>query len=77
LLAGIVAISSGASLFVYRYFTRPVTLTVAVGSIGGELRKQRQPSPDDSSDGHEGSKLQDREWNQPLSATEIAESSRI
>jgi TRAP-type uncharacterized transport system substrate-binding protein len=33
---GIAALASGASLLAYRYFTRPVTLSVAVGSIDGE-----------------------------------------
>jgi TRAP-type uncharacterized transport system substrate-binding protein len=36
LLVGVAGLASGASLFAYRYFTRPVTLTVAVGSIDGE-----------------------------------------
>src|ERR1700722_1859215 len=36
LLAGVIALASGASLLAYRYFTRPVTLSVAVGSIDGE-----------------------------------------
>ncbi len=35
LLVGVVALVSGASLVAYRYYTRPVTLTVAVGSIDG------------------------------------------
>jgi len=39
LLAGVVGLVSGASLFAYRYYTRPVTLTVAVGSIDGEAAK--------------------------------------
>jgi TRAP-type uncharacterized transport system substrate-binding protein len=39
LLAGVVGLASGASLFAYRYYTRPVTLTVAVGSIDGEAAK--------------------------------------
>jgi TRAP-type uncharacterized transport system substrate-binding protein len=39
LLVGIVGLASGASLLAYRYFTRPVTLTVAVGSIDGEAAK--------------------------------------
>ena len=30
------ALASGAGLLGYRYFTRPVTLSVAVGSIDGE-----------------------------------------
>jgi TRAP-type uncharacterized transport system substrate-binding protein len=36
LLVGVVALASGATLFAYRYYTRPVTLSVAVGSIDGE-----------------------------------------
>jgi TRAP-type uncharacterized transport system substrate-binding protein len=39
LLAGIVGLVSGASLIAYRYYTRPVTLSVAVGSIDGEAAK--------------------------------------
>jgi TRAP-type uncharacterized transport system substrate-binding protein len=39
LVVGIVALGSGASLFAYRYYTRPVTLKVAVGSIDGEAAK--------------------------------------
>jgi TRAP-type uncharacterized transport system substrate-binding protein len=39
LLAGIVGLASGASLLAYRYYTRPVTLTVAVGSIDGEAAR--------------------------------------
>src|SRR6058998_1045786 len=39
LLAGVVILAAGAGLFGYRYFTRPVTLTVAVGSIDGEAAK--------------------------------------
>src|SRR6266566_9020027 len=39
LLVGIVGLVSGASLIAYRYYTRPVTLTVAVGSIDGEAAK--------------------------------------
>ncbi len=39
LLAGVIGLVSGASLFAYRYYTRPVTLTVAVGSIDGEAAK--------------------------------------
>jgi TRAP-type uncharacterized transport system substrate-binding protein len=35
-LAGVVGLASGASLFAYRYYTRPVTLSVAAGSIDGE-----------------------------------------
>src|ERR1700683_3033118 len=39
LLVGVVCLASGASLLAYRYYTRPVTLSVAVGSIDGEAAK--------------------------------------
>jgi TRAP-type uncharacterized transport system substrate-binding protein len=39
LLVGALGIASGASLLAYRYYTRPVTLSVAVGSIDGESAK--------------------------------------
>src|SRR3989441_13365582 len=39
LLVGVVGVVSGAGLLAYRYYTRPVTLTVAVGSIDGEAAK--------------------------------------
>jgi TRAP-type uncharacterized transport system substrate-binding protein len=39
LLVGIAGLVSGASLIAYRYYTRPVTLSVAVGSIDGEAAK--------------------------------------
>src|SRR6202158_2429134 len=39
LLVAAVGLASGASLFAYRYYTRPVTLTLAVGSIDGEAAK--------------------------------------
>src|SRR6202035_1089139 len=39
LLAGVVGLASGAGLLAYRYFTRPVTLSVAVGSVDGEAAK--------------------------------------
>jgi TRAP-type uncharacterized transport system substrate-binding protein len=39
LLAGVVGLLVGASLIAYRYYTRPVTLSVAVGSIDGEAEK--------------------------------------
>jgi TRAP-type uncharacterized transport system substrate-binding protein len=39
LLVAVVGVASGASLFAYRYYTRPVTLTVAVGSIDGEAAR--------------------------------------
>src|SRR3981081_994065 len=39
LFAGVVVVVTGGSLLGYRYYTRPVTLTVAVGSIDGEAEK--------------------------------------
>jgi TRAP-type uncharacterized transport system substrate-binding protein len=39
LLLGAVGLATGASLLAYRYYTRPVTLSVAVGSIDGEAAK--------------------------------------
>src|SRR5947208_652357 len=39
LLIGVVVFAAGASLLAYRYYTRPATLTVAVGSIDGEAAK--------------------------------------
>jgi len=39
LLVGVVGLVSGASLIAYRYYTRPATLTMAVGSIDGEAAK--------------------------------------
>src|SRR5438309_6578875 len=39
LLIGVAASAAGAGLLGYRYYTRPVTLTVAVGSIDGEAAK--------------------------------------
>jgi TRAP-type uncharacterized transport system substrate-binding protein len=39
LLVGVVGLASGAGLLGYRYYTRPVTLSVAVGSIDGEAAK--------------------------------------
>src|SRR5712671_2308245 len=39
LIAGVALVAAGAGLFGYRYFARPVTLTVAVGSIDGEAAK--------------------------------------
>lgn len=39
LLIGVVGLVTGASLLAYRYYTRPVTLSVAVGSIDGEAAK--------------------------------------
>jgi hypothetical protein len=39
LLVGVVGLASGAGLLAYRYYTHPVTLSVAVGSIDGEAAK--------------------------------------
>ena len=39
LVLGVVGLASGAGLLAYRYYTRPVTLSVAVGSIDGEAAK--------------------------------------
>jgi TRAP-type uncharacterized transport system substrate-binding protein len=39
LLVGAIGLVSGASVLAYRYYTRPTTLTVAVGSIDGEAAK--------------------------------------
>src|ERR1700749_1775011 len=39
LLVGVVVFVGGAGLLGYRYYSRPVTLTVAVGSIDGEAAK--------------------------------------
>ena len=39
LIVGIVGLAAGASLEAYRFYTRPVTLSVAVGSIDGEAAK--------------------------------------
>jgi hypothetical protein len=39
LIAGIAVLASGAGLVAYRFYTHPVTLTVAVGSIDGEAAK--------------------------------------
>jgi len=36
---GVAVFAAGAGLLAYRYYTRPVTLTVAVGSIDGEAAK--------------------------------------
>jgi hypothetical protein len=38
-LIGVAVFAAGAGLLAYRYYTRPVTLTVAVGSIDGEAAK--------------------------------------
>src|ERR1700751_737538 len=39
LLVGVVVFAAGAGLLGYRYYTRPATLSVAVGSIDGEAAK--------------------------------------
>ena len=39
LVVVVLAVAAGGRLFGYRYWTRPVTLTVAVGSIDGEAAK--------------------------------------
>ncbi|XUJ35895.1 hypothetical protein ACQ5SK_11555 [Bradyrhizobium japonicum] len=39
LLVGVVVFAAGASLVAYRYYSRPVALTVAVGSVDGEAAK--------------------------------------
>src|SRR6202163_2066003 len=39
LLLGIAVFAAGAGLLAYRYYTRPTTLSVAVGSIDGEAAK--------------------------------------
>src|SRR6266404_5052838 len=39
LLVGVTILATGAGLFAYRYYTRPVTLSIAVGSIDGEAAK--------------------------------------
>src|SRR5215475_159193 len=38
-VAGLVVLAAGASLFAYRWYTRPVTLSIAVGSVDGEAPK--------------------------------------
>ena len=39
LLAGLAAVALGASLVAYRYYSKPVTLSLAVGSFDGEAAK--------------------------------------
>ena len=39
LVAGVFVLVAGAGLFAYRWYNRPVTLTVAVGSLDGEAGK--------------------------------------
>ena len=38
-LVGVVVLVTGAGLYAYRYYVRPVTLTLAVGSVDGEAAK--------------------------------------
>jgi TRAP-type uncharacterized transport system substrate-binding protein len=38
-LIGVMVLVGGAGLFAFRYYTRPVTLTLAVGSLDGEAAK--------------------------------------
>ncbi|HEY7843118.1 MAG TPA: TAXI family TRAP transporter solute-binding subunit [Bradyrhizobium sp.] len=38
-VAGLVVLAASASLFAYRWYTRPVTLSIAVGSLDGEAPK--------------------------------------
>jgi len=38
-LVGVILLLSGASFLAYRYYARPATLTVAVGSVDGEAAK--------------------------------------
>jgi TRAP-type uncharacterized transport system substrate-binding protein len=39
LVAGVIVLSVGAGLFAYRWYNRPVTLTIAVGSVDGEATR--------------------------------------
>ena len=39
LVAGIVVLVAGASLFAWRWYVRPTTLTIAVGSLDGEASR--------------------------------------
>src|SRR5258705_443624 len=39
LVAGILILVTGASLFAYRWYVRPTTLTIAVGSLDGEASR--------------------------------------
>ena len=39
LLMGLVGVALGASLIAYRYYSKPVTLSLAVGSFDGEATK--------------------------------------
>src|SRR6476619_6823609 len=39
LVAGAVVLATGAALFGYRWYARPTTLTIAVGSLDGEAAR--------------------------------------
>ena len=39
LVAGVVVLATGAALFGYRWYARPTTLTIAVGSLDGEATR--------------------------------------
>src|ERR1700754_4175766 len=39
LVAGIAALIAGASLFAWRWYSQPTTLTIAVGSLDGEASR--------------------------------------
>ena len=39
LVAGVVILAAGASLFAWRWYSKPTTLTIAVGSLDGEASK--------------------------------------
>ena len=39
LVAGIVVLIAGASLFGWRWYAKPTTLTIAVGSLDGEASR--------------------------------------
>ena len=41
LVAGVVVLVTGAALFGYRWYSRPTTLTIAVGSLDGEAPRSR------------------------------------
>ena len=38
-VVALVVVATGASLFAYRWYVRPVTLSIAVGSLDGEAPK--------------------------------------
>ena len=39
LVAGVIVLAAGAGLFAYRWYVRPTTLTIAVGTYDGEAGK--------------------------------------